>query len=273
MAENLKVKAYRFIRNGLIQGRWSQGEIYSTVKIAKNMGMSLAPVREAIVQLETEGLIEKVENYGVRLKRLNREEFCDLFDVREAMETQAAILAVQRANDSEVQELRGIFAKQRQVIQALHKQGFSSNVGVLSEESHQYDIEFHLFMVAMARSRQILKILTDMHILNQVTRSRGMLPGVTYENYQANVIRFHYRILRGLENRDEAEAEYWTRRHIRHAREYHLALYDYTHKNTSHQAVFAEEIDWSSRVLGRISRLESDISSQGKHDSHSSDSE
>ena len=263
MAENLKVKAYRFIRDGLIQGQWSQGEIYSTVKIARNMGMSLAPVREAIVQLETEGLIEKVENHGVRLKRLNREELLDMFNVREAMETQAAILAIERASDSEVQELRGIFTKQLQVIRTLHKQRLSSNVGVLSEQSHQYDIEFHLFLVAMARSRQILKIITDLHILNQVTRNKGLLPGVTYENYQANVIRFHYRILRALENRDDSAAEYWTRRHIRHARKYHLALYDYTHERVSRDFATAEA-DWPSRVLGRISQLESDISTQGR---------
>lgn len=263
MASNLKVKAYRFIRNGLIEGRWSNGEIYSTVKIARNIGMSLAPVREAIVQLETEGLIEKVEKLGVRLKRLNREELLDLFDVREAMETQAAMLAVQRARDDEIQELRKIFQKHLDVIRILHKQGLSANVGVLSEQAHQHDIEFHLFLVALARSRQILKILTDLHILNQVTRNRGLLPGITFENYQAGAIRFHYRMVRALENRDEAAAEHWTRSHIRHAKEYHIALYDYTRQSIPQNT--AAEIDWPSRLLGKISQLETDISSQGSN--------
>ncbi|MBN1555380.1 MAG: GntR family transcriptional regulator [Phycisphaerae bacterium] len=262
MAENLKIKAYRFLRSSMIEGRWSHGEVYSTVKIAKNMGMSLAPVREAIVQLETEGLIEKVENRGVRLKRLNREELCDLFDVREAMETQAALLAVQRAGDEEVRRLREIFTNLRRAIHELHKQGLSRNVGSLSEQSHQHDIEFHLYLVSISRSKQILKIITDLHILNQVTRNRGLLPGVTYENYQANVLRFHYRIVRALERRDEQSAAEWTRRHIRHAREYHLALYDFTHQDTAWESAGAE-VDWPGRVLARISELESNLTPHG----------
>jgi len=106
MTENLKTKAYNHIRQGLLLGQWPEGTFFSTGKVAKLIGMSYTPVREAIIQLESEGLVETVTNQGIRTKTLNRDELQEKFELRVILESGAAKLAAEKISEGELDGLR-----------------------------------------------------------------------------------------------------------------------------------------------------------------------
>ena len=108
MATNLKKLAYDHIRMNLFNGNLSPGMLLSPVTLAKEIGVSHTPVREAISQLESEGLVEQLPRVGARVKVIDRRELEELFDLREMLEGGAAAKAAERITAGEIAELRDL---------------------------------------------------------------------------------------------------------------------------------------------------------------------
>src|SRR5579863_10138166 len=102
---SLASKAYREIRNKILNGEFSVETVLSRRRIARDLGMSLPPVYEAIQQLENEGLLESKSRVGTRLRFPTRQDVLDRGMVREALESQAARLFAERATAREKKEL------------------------------------------------------------------------------------------------------------------------------------------------------------------------
>ncbi len=261
MKENLQEKAYRFIRKGLLEYQWGQDGLFSPSDVAKAMGISYTPVREATILLEDEGLLERVPNRGMRPKTLSRLELEDLFNVREALDGQAARLVVQKASDSEIAELRTLFLNYKSTLHQILALGQSPIEGFLGEKMFHTDMEFHLRIVGMSQSPNIIRIVTNLHILSRGTRNRLMTSGSTYVGVLARIVRDHYRILRAIERRDVEAAERWARHHVRVAREHQLALFDLSRKSTQGPLVTGVS-EWPQRVFDEVTKIEKDVLGQ-----------
>src|SRR4051794_27784009 len=105
MHPTMKKRAYAYIRDKLVMGTIPQGERLSDAGIARELGVSRTPVREALVQLEADGLIEQQPGVGPRTKALDRRELEEFFELREILECSAASIAAKRITD---QELSGL---------------------------------------------------------------------------------------------------------------------------------------------------------------------
>lgn len=82
--------------DGVISGRFQPGERIVERRIATELGVSQAPVREALRQLEALRLIETMPNRGARVRAFTEEDFAEFFPVRAGLEETAADLAVRR---------------------------------------------------------------------------------------------------------------------------------------------------------------------------------
>ncbi len=82
--------------DGITTGRWQPGERIVERRIAAELGVSQAPVREALRQLEALRLIESMPNRGARVREFTEEDFAEFFPVRAGLEKTAADLAVVR---------------------------------------------------------------------------------------------------------------------------------------------------------------------------------
>src|SRR6478735_7127760 len=98
--------AYGIVRRRLLRGQLSLGQAVSRRKLAAELGMSFLPVTEALLRLEFEGLLESRPRAGTRVKIPSQEDVEGNYVVREALETQAAILFSQVASATERSELR-----------------------------------------------------------------------------------------------------------------------------------------------------------------------
>jgi DNA-binding GntR family transcriptional regulator len=82
--------------DGIISGRLQPGERIVERRVAAELGVSQAPVREALRQLEALRLVETVPNRGARVREFTERDFAEFFPVRAGLEETAADLAVTR---------------------------------------------------------------------------------------------------------------------------------------------------------------------------------
>src|ERR1035437_9390317 len=100
---SIRQKAYLYIQRKIAGGELAAGTAISELDIAKELGSSRTPIREAISQLIAEGLLEQSPGGGVLVVQFTRENIVDLCELREALETFAlskvARLGLMRASD------------------------------------------------------------------------------------------------------------------------------------------------------------------------------
>jgi DNA-binding GntR family transcriptional regulator len=105
-AGSLSETAYLVIRERILRGELPLGSALSRRKIASELGMSLLPVSEALQRLQRDGLAESTPRVGTRVYQPTAEDVAERFEVREALECQAARLFAEKASGRERAELR-----------------------------------------------------------------------------------------------------------------------------------------------------------------------
>ena len=92
-ASFLSHKAYAYVQDQLVRGRWGLNERISEKTIADELGISRTPVREAIRKMISEGLLYQVPSSGTFVTNPDRQSISEMFEVRMALEG----LAVEKA--------------------------------------------------------------------------------------------------------------------------------------------------------------------------------
>jgi DNA-binding GntR family transcriptional regulator len=98
-------EAYVTVRERILKGELAIGQVISRRKIAAELGMSFLPVSEALLRLEHEGLLESRPRAGTRVRVPTRPDVQGHYVVREALESQAAMLFCSHATRDERSEL------------------------------------------------------------------------------------------------------------------------------------------------------------------------
>lgn len=101
----LQERAYDFIRNEITSGKLEYNTIYSESRLAKDMGISRTPMRDAIQRLVQEKLIEIIPNKGFMLHRMTEKDIMEIYEVRSAIEGYCAFKAAQQLESREVQQM------------------------------------------------------------------------------------------------------------------------------------------------------------------------
>jgi len=102
---HLSQNLYADIRRDILKGEFRHGEKLSEQKICHKYSLSRTPVREALRQLEIEGLIETIPNRGAYVIGLSKEDIEDLFELRKAYEALAVKWAIERITKEEMEKL------------------------------------------------------------------------------------------------------------------------------------------------------------------------
>lgn len=98
-------QAYHFLRERIRDGRFGGGDRIKAEDIAVQLGVSRMPVREAIRQLDSEGLLTIRPNRGAVVTRLSRDEVRELFEMRAVLEGLVMRRAVERFDEDSFDEL------------------------------------------------------------------------------------------------------------------------------------------------------------------------
>jgi DNA-binding GntR family transcriptional regulator len=101
------------LREAILSGRFSPGERIVESRLARQLGTSQAPVRDALALLERQGLVVKVANRGTFVSRLHGRELRELFTLRAVLDAFAARLAAERASAAEIERLHTLIGQMR----------------------------------------------------------------------------------------------------------------------------------------------------------------
>jgi DNA-binding GntR family transcriptional regulator len=192
-------RIYSELRSELVAMRRRPGEAISESEIALRYGVSRTPVREAILKLSDEGLLDVFPQSGIFVSRIPLAALPEAIIIRRALEETTARLAAERATASQVLQLHAIVERQREADKAGDRVAF-----------HQADELFHATIADVAGHPGIWTLIQ--HVKVHVDRYRQLTLPVTGRMTQ--VIAEHEPILAAIEARDPQGAGIAMERHL-----------------------------------------------------------
>jgi DNA-binding GntR family transcriptional regulator len=149
--ESLAQRAYRELRNAIIDGRIAPGETVLEAEVGTMLRMSRTPVREALRHLELEGYIVRDAASRLVVNRPTPTDVTEIFVVRELLEGDAVRLAASRISDDELARLEELIAADRR---ALRRRRF--------DELASLNDEIHSVIMAASRNRTLSELLGNL---------------------------------------------------------------------------------------------------------------
>src|SRR2546429_295825 len=105
LARNASLAATELIRDAIIDGRLSPGRRLKEEELARELGISRTPIREALLILQSEGLVEATPNRGATVRAHTVDDLDDLYQLRALLEGHAARRAAARIGKRDVAKL------------------------------------------------------------------------------------------------------------------------------------------------------------------------
>ncbi|HEY7604419.1 MAG TPA: GntR family transcriptional regulator [Gaiellaceae bacterium] len=200
--ENLTLwqRVYDHLRGEILAGRLQPGTELAEVALAEQLGVSRGPIREAIGRLASEGLVTVRPRRGAVVSSLSKEEFLELYQVREALELMAVKLAVPRLQPEDIAALQ-------RLIDQMAADAERNRVA----EFFEANARFHASLVDASGNARLGELYRQ--LLDQLGRYRTrslLLRG----NMQRSVAE-HAAILRAAKRGDAARASHLMSEHIR----------------------------------------------------------
>lgn len=199
---SLRQRAEVAIRGGIITGEIQPGQIYSAPALAKQLGVSATPVREAMLDLAAEGLVESVPNRGFRVVPLLDADLDEITDLRVMLEPPAvAALAARREalTEEQLAHLRGVADEIERLVATADLPDFIDA-----------DRAFHLELLGLYGNRRLLHMVER---LRNSTRRYGMRK-LDRQTLAANA-QEHHRILDALAAGDPDRVRRLMEDHVR----------------------------------------------------------
>jgi DNA-binding GntR family transcriptional regulator len=245
MAESLRESTYRLIRTRALSGRLKPGSRVSEVALAKELGISRGPIREAMGHLVQEGLLIHIPQQGAFVRKPSRAELEDLYQVRRWIESGAASEAARHIGPVEIAKLESAIAEGRAAALARREAGDGKNEDGLLFRCTRADVTFHMTLIQVSGNRLAMKLISDQHILSTVWAS---LPAVSASlAVLAGSYRDHARILRRVRSGDAEGAAQAMAMHIRRGMELALWWFDLSQRQ---QAAGQEPFErWPESVV------------------------
>jgi DNA-binding GntR family transcriptional regulator len=172
----------------------------SVDRLARELGVSQTPIKEALGRLEGEGLVVHTHMLGYRAApQLTEAQFRDLYDLRLTLEPQAAARAAMQINDEQLQALAELVHEMR-----TPGHNVQSNYGHFAKA----DAAFHDKLLAIAGNMLVREIFAKLHIHMHLYRL------MYHASVTADVQDEHEAIICALRRRDPAETQRLMRKHI-----------------------------------------------------------
>jgi len=153
------VIAHNYIRKRILSGEFAPGDALAGKHLAEQIGVSRTPVRDALRQLETEGLIEISPRQEARVKKASYEELRDIWELRIALESHAATMAAARHSQEDLDRMEDLLTAMRTLIDQMDR-AEAEQRWELHQQLGQTDMRFHLAILDASRN-QLIKAEVD----------------------------------------------------------------------------------------------------------------
>ncbi|MBN9742568.1 GntR family transcriptional regulator [Amycolatopsis sp. A1MSW2902] len=187
----------------MVSGELRPGDIYSAAALATRLGVSSSPVREALLTLVNQGLLEPVRNRGYRVVAITERDLDEIYEMRLLLEVPATLSAGAAAGPDDLARLDALAGEIESAAEA-------GDVARFLEA----DRRFHLDLLALAGNGRLIDAIAT---LRDQTRLYG-LEKLAERGRLADSAREHREMLATIAERDWTRLEDQVRAHLKHVR-------------------------------------------------------
>lgn len=196
---SLRGQVFQRIREGILSGKYQQGDELIESTLGTELGVSRTPVREALRQLELEGLVQLVPNKGAFVTGITVKDITDIYSIRAKLEGLCARWAA--------------ISITKEQLDLMEETAFLSEYHAEREHYEQVfelDGRFHELLYEASHSKILAHTLSDFHQYVQKVRKASITNRIRSRKSNEE----HHKILDAIRNKDADEAERVTTKHI-----------------------------------------------------------
>jgi DNA-binding GntR family transcriptional regulator len=210
--------AYDYLKKRILNGEYAPGQPLMTNVLAPEIGVSRTPIRDALRQLESDGLVSIQPRLGASVKKMDLKAFRESCELRLALESHAAGLAARQRTELDVHEIGLALEEMRRITGEVIAGG---DAGKLIPNLAREDVRFHLAIITAAKNDLIKKEILRLHLINRVVTSPALAKsGETRRDiagdhsHRRAVLKCHEEIFRAIEAGEVATAKKAMEHHI-----------------------------------------------------------
>lgn len=193
------------IRDAIVNGEYEPGQKLSEVNLSDYYQVSRTPIREALKQLEREGLVEIIPRVGTCVAKPTEKELKELFRVKEVLEGLAARLLAENRNHEIIKKIQSSVADMERAIQESNNKLYV-----------HANTTFHNGILKGADNSKLSYLLNL--LLNQIPYNRYVYLTIENPKRLENSLNEHKAILSAIEKGDREQAENAMREHVKASR-------------------------------------------------------
>lgn len=218
MQDTLSEKTYRELRRRVLAGELEAGSQLVNRMLAETMAVSLAPVREAISRLATEGLVDYVPGAGAFVRKPSGTDLEELYVLREAVESCAAAEAARNITATQLNDLDEVRGEFEAILTTIRRQKELSATEEMLDRWLDCEEQFHRIIVVAARNRLLAKVIDDHTALGRVFGVQRHRDAILTLAVAEETCRDHNAIADAIRGRDADAAHRLMSAHIRNGR-------------------------------------------------------
>lgn len=201
-AETVADSTLARLSEAILKGELKPGAKVSEPELARQFGISRAPLREAIRRLEERNVLTRAPRLGARVVVLSPERVQQIFVVREAVEGMIAREAAKYITDEEIAYLRDSLDRQKKR---------SEEIGFTNFLTNELNSDFHTYIARCSRNEFLIKFICEDYatLIGMCRRHLRQVPDRAYRAFIE-----HSRIVDALADHDPEMAELAMRRHV-----------------------------------------------------------
>lgn len=203
---SLRGRVFEKIKENILSGVYKENQELRESTIGKELGVSRTPVREALRQLELEGLVHIIPNKGAYVRGISSQDVKDIYMIRSHLEGLCARWATEHITEAQIEEMEEIL-----LLSEFHLHKNKEQIDQVSK----LDESFHKILYRASNSRILEHVLSDFHKYVKLARTTS----VSKENRAEESITEHKEILDAIKNNDADRAEYLANQHVMHVME------------------------------------------------------
>jgi len=197
--ELLSQKAYRILKHAIVKGDLAPNSKLALNEIAKSLGISNTPIREAIGKLESEDFVKVIPNKGIIVKEINIADLQDILHIRAFLDGLIAKLTAKKISDKEIRDMMEIINKMKHCVKEDDRLTYND-----------LDIKFHDFLLNITENNKLKEIYNNLIVHAYRFRIRTL----RISDRMSKSFKEHKKIALKIKERNPDEANRVSQEHI-----------------------------------------------------------
>jgi DNA-binding GntR family transcriptional regulator len=198
--KSLHEMVYENLKAAILNGKFVVGVSYNELELARELGVSRTPVREALLRLAAEKLIIFQPRRGITVNYFSKKDIEDLFELRQAIEELAATQVVENLSDDQIKKVKSIIKEQEECIKNNYEE----------KRFLEIDKRFHLFLIEASGNRFMVQTFNTIRDYITITAREALMA----EGRPSEVVFEHKAIFKTLSEKNLERVKEAIKKHL-----------------------------------------------------------